>query len=165
MNLISGDINRFAHKLRKVYSTLTWKQAFNIAYKLKFEGLLNDAYATQSILGSWTRQSQYALAGHFWALKCLYNTAGDKGRSFAFGKIADQLYASLDAGYTLGFGYAVTTDGWGSSVINELLDFYICARSGDDFGYIEHTDRVIDLMMKTGTPLGQIHLPFWQQSC
>ena len=161
-NLFTSELNKLAHKIRRSTS-LSWGQALRIAIKTtKANNSVAECEALKpkSLFDGWTLNSQYGLAGHFWALKCLYKEAGDVGRSKAFERVSSQLYAATEAGVALDFKYAVTTKGWGDSVINELIDYFICA-STSTAQYTDHTDRVMSLLTTTNTQPARVRAPKW----
>lgn len=161
-NLFTSELNKLAHKIRRSTS-LTWGASLRIAIKTtKCNNSVaeQEALKDQSLFGKWTLNSQHGLAGHFWALKCLYKEAGDLGRSKAFERVSSQLYAATEEGVALDFEYATSTKGWGDSVIHELIDYFICA-STSTAQHTDHTDRVMSLILDTNTQSERIRFPRW----
>lgn len=159
--LISSYINNIAHNIRRVHKSLTWGQAFRTAVKIaKAINVTETLNHPSALYGTWTPQTVRALAGHFWALKCLYRDEGDLGRSTAFGRISSALFAAWDGGYTVTYQAFISQRGVGSSVIEEVVDYYCCAINGDEH-YTDHTVRVMQLLGSTNTPRARVNLPTW----
>jgi hypothetical protein len=159
MLLISSEQNRIAHRICKAYPSLSWKESFKLARTLLSKGIdLSDF--EQSVFGQWNLPTQQGIAGHFWAIRCLYKEAGEEGKAKAFERVSHQLYAATEAGEALSFKYALNARYWGSSIIDELIEYFICASlfNGE---YTDHTDRVMRLIQKTQSHDSRVRKPFW----
>jgi len=154
--LFSSELNKLAWKIKRA-TDFTWKESLQLAKRSLIQGV--DMEATTSVIGSWTPATQRALAGHFYALKMLSKEAGDEGRSFAFGRISNSLYACYE-----NHGHVSMTDtlhfkNWGASVRQEIIDFFFSAVVDPTFP--EHTDRVCALITKTNNNISRITFPAW----
>lgn len=160
-NLFTSELNQLAHMIRRE-NDLSWGESLRFAIRLvKINtSAVPFAMRSSSIFGNWTLKSQRALAGHFWALRIMYRQVGDLGRAKAFERISSQLYAASDEGVALNFKYALTTKGWGDAVLAELLDYFVCGALGTPF-FTDHTDRVMDLLIRTNTNHTRVDLPYW----
>lgn len=160
-NLFTSELNQLAHMIRRE-NDLSWGEALRLAIQLvKINtSAVPFAMRSSSIFGTWTLQTQYGLAGHFWALRVMYRQLGDEGRAKAFERVSSQLYAATEVGAALNFKYALTTSGWGESVIAELLDYFVCGALGTPL-FTDHTDRVMDLLIRTDTHHERVRMPNW----
>ena len=136
---ITGEVNKLAHQLRKVYPSLTWGQAFRFAIK-GVPAQRSMYMEPTSVFGAWTLPSQRSPAGHFWALAKSYEQLNDPGRAYSFKNVAGLLYSLCDEGITLTFGQAISRKGWGESIISEMIECFV---SGLDS--VDTTDRMIHL--------------------
>lgn len=136
---ITGEVNKLAHQLRKVYPSLTWGQAFRFAIK-GVPAQRSMYMEPTSIFGAWTLPSQRSLAGHFWALAKSYEQLNDPGRAYSFKNVAGLLYSLCDEGITLTFGQAISRKGWGESIISEMIECFV---SGLDS--VDTTKRMMHL--------------------
>lgn len=157
MALFSKELNLLAHRIRRIAQDLTWGEAFRQAIELSkarvpAKPLLED---------TWSQTTLRALAGHFWALRCLYREAGDEGRSIAFERVSNSLFACWDERGDFDLALALRHRRFGKSVIAEIVDFYICAQTGDEY-YTDHTDRVMNLLTLTNNPHNRVYLPVWK---
>ena len=159
--LISSYINNIAHNIRRAHKSLTWGQAFRTAVMIaKCPGVTETLHRPSSLYGTWNPKTVRAIAGHFWALKCLYRDSGDLGRSAAFGRVAQALFAAWEGGYGVNYQAFISQRGVGASVINELVDYYCCAVTGTDY-YTDHTNRIMGLLATNNAPLQRVNLPTW----
>ena len=152
--LFSSFINVTAHRIKKV-SGLSWGESLKLAIAHHDVPDLNGPTA---VFGQWNATTQRALAGHFWALRCLYLEVGDKGRAKAFERVSSQLFSCWECGGEMGWQDTYKFWGWGTAVREEVLDYYISATK---CWMRDHTDRVIALLMQTGHPIQRVKLPRW----
>jgi hypothetical protein len=159
--LFSSQFNKLAHFIQKSHQDMTWRDAFHTAVDF-FNVSESDEHVTHphSIFGTWKPNNVRALAGHFWALKCLYREAGDLGRSLAFGRVSQSLFVAWDEGYTVTYQDFINQSGVGSSVIQEIADYYRCAITGDEY-FTDHTDRIMHLLYVTNNQHSRVNLPRW----
>ena len=160
-NLFTSELNHLAHRIR-LDNDLSWGESLRFAIRLvKINtSAIPFAMRSSSIFGNWTIKSQRALAGHFWAIRAMYRHLGDLGRAKAFERVSSQLYAASDEGVTLNFKYALTAKGWGDAVLAELLEYFVCAALGTPL-FTDHTDRVMDLLVRTNSNHMRVNLPHW----
>lgn len=160
-NLFTSELNQLAHRIRRE-NDISWGESLRFAIQLvKINtSAIPFAMRSSSVFGNWTLNSQRALAGHFWALRAMYRHLGDLGRAKAFECVSSQLYAASDEGVTLRFRYALTTKGWGDAVLAELLDYFVCGTLGTPL-FTDHTDRVMDLLVRTNSKHTRVNLPYW----
>ena len=159
--LFTTEFNKLVHIIRKAHKEMTWRAAFHTAVGFVNVSESGDHIAhPHSMYNTWKPENVRALAGHFWALKCLYREAGDMGRSSAFGRVADKLFAAWDGGYEVTYQAFISQRGVGSSVIEEVCDYYRCAVIAEPH-FTDHTDRVMHLMAVTNAPRSRVNLPTW----
>ena len=120
--MFTRELNLLAHKIKKAFG-LKWGQALKLAIIIPDENI----DARSSVLGSWTQQTLRAVAGHFYGLSKAYENRGDKGRCFYFRRIADRMYACLDAGGQYGFSDLLISNKVDSSAVTEAIAFYVAA--------------------------------------
>ena len=159
--LFTTEFNKLVHLIRNANPHMTWGDAFHTALEFLKVSESDDLLThNNSLYGTWKPQTVRALAGHFWALKCLYREAGDMGRSHAFGRVSNTLFAAWDGGYTVTYQGFISQSGVGTSIISELCDYYRCAITSDQY-YTDHTDRVMHLIAVTNSPRSRVNLPTW----
>ncbi len=155
--LFSSFTNKLAHKIKKL-SGFTWGQALRLAMQSATQDT-NLTDAATGVFGEWTPATQRALAGHFYALKMLSKEAGDEGRAFAFGRVSNSLFACWENHGRISWNDTYHFTGWGDSIRSEILDFFLSATT--DPNWVDHTDRVMKLLVATNQPHHRVHLPRW----
>ena len=148
--MFTRELNLLAHKIKKCFG-LKWGQALKLAIAIPDENI----DSRSSILGSWTQQTLRAVAGHFYGLSKAYENRGDKGRSFYFRRLADRMYACLDAGGQYGFSDLLISNKVDSSAVTEAIAFYVAAYNA------RPTDRQIKLFKYDAHYASVAHLPMW----
>jgi hypothetical protein len=148
--MFTRELNLLAHKIKKAFG-LKWGQALKLAIIIPDENI----DLRSSILGSWTQQTLRAIAGHFYGLSKAYESRGDKGRAFYFRRLADRMYACLDAGGQYGFADLLISNKVNSSAVTEAISFYCAAYNG------RPTDRQIKLFKYDAHYASVAHLPMW----
>jgi hypothetical protein len=157
---ISSEQNKLAHRIRRAHPSMSWGQCFGLARDLIKEGIFIEDLEF-SVFGQWTLETQQGIAGHFWALRCLYREVGEQGRSVAFERVANQIYAASDEGVELSFDYVLKSSYWGASVIRELIEYYKAAALTGD-GYTDHTQRIMNLISRANSSDSRVRKPYWR---
>jgi len=151
------NINKLAHKI-KADQNITWSAALKMAYAYDKAALpVEAATAPSSVFGAWSAPALRSVAGHFWGLAKANRETGDTGRSIAFFKVANSLYAHYESSSVpMTFKAFIRGKGVGYSVAKEVLDFFIAAGRG------ELTTRSQDLISTGATSYAQrIKAPHW----
>lgn len=148
--MFTRELNILAHKIKKCFD-LKWGQALKLAIIIPEENI----ESSSSVFGSWTQQTLRAVAGHFYGLSKAYENRGDKGRAFYFRRLADRMYACLDAGGQYGFADLLISNKVDSSAVTEAIAFYIAAYKA------RPTERQIKLFKYDAHYASVAHLPIW----
>ena len=148
--MFTKELNKLAHKIKKAHS-LTWGEALKLAIALPEENLM----ASTSLLGDWTYETARAVAGHFYGIAKTYEEVRDSGRAFYFRRLANKIYAALDAGYTYSFSALLIKNSVKDSAVQETIDFYLAAYKA------KPTARQLKLVRNSQRYASLAKLPVW----
>lgn len=97
-----------------------------------------------SVFGEWSYTNSRAVAGHLWGLHKAYKETGDTGRSIAFARAANTLYAMSEGLGAVPFSLFTAQPFIKDSITNEVIDFYLAAHTS---GF---TPRTVALITEQG---------------
>ncbi len=122
--------------------------ALKVAYKLAVQAIKHgyDArlISRASVFTTWSYTNARAVAGHLWGLSKAYKETSDMGRSIAFARAANTLYAMSEGLGRVPFCEFTAQKYVATSISNEVIDFYLAAHTS---GF---TPRTVALITEHG---------------
>jgi len=144
------------------FSTLLWqiKRELNCSHKVAYHlarravrfGYDARLSGASSVFATWSYSNAKSVAGHFWGLSKAYKETGDAGRSIAFHRAANTLYAMSDALGDVSVRDYMAQPRIGESIAHEAVEFYLAAHTT---GF---TPRTVELIVKQGAASYERHV-------
>ena len=135
--------------------------ALKVAYKLAVQAIKHgyDArlLSRSSVFATWSYTNARAVAGHLWGLHKAYKETGDTGRSIAFARAANTLYAMSEGLGRVPFTEFTAQKYVAASITEEVIDFYLAAHTS---GF---TPRTVELITEQGAEQygERVHRAHW----
>lgn len=126
--LFTTEFNKVMHFIKRKLG-VSQKIAYRLAVQALQAGYDVRLISAGSVFTDWSYSNARSIAGHFWGLYKAYRETGDEGRSIAFHRAANTLYAMADALGTVSAADFNAQKYVGDSIANEVIDFYLAAHT------------------------------------
>ena len=141
--LFTSEFNKVMHFIKRTLG-VSQKVAYQLAAQALQLGYDPRLTSTGSVFTSWSYSNARAVAGHLWGLCKAYRETGDEGRSIAFKRAANTLYAMADALGAVNPAEFLAQKYVGESIKAEVIDFYLAAHTS------RFTPRTVELITQRG---------------